>query len=167
MKTLFKTAMAGMLGLLALGATAAFAGYKPDYCDDDHDHRAHHANYYDYYAKDRYYNAGSYRDSGVRFSITLGDRYDDREYRHRSYDRRRPSYKHRRQNRRVVNRDTFDTRYRARIVLIEEVVYNRKGRRLVCTVQARGPEAHYVSKRRINRIADRNCSPRARVRVFT
>lgn len=166
MKTLFKTAMAGMFGLLALGATAAFAGYKPDYCDNDHDHRAHNANYYDYYAKDRYYKAGAYRDSGVRFSITLGDRYNDRDYRRGSYDRRH-NYNNRRQNRRVVNRDTFDTRYRARIVLIEEVVYRRKGPRLVCTVQARGPEARYVSKRRINRIAERNCSPRARVRVST
>lgn len=165
MKTLIKAAIAGALGLLALGATAAFAGYKPDYCDRNHDHRSHHANYYDYYAKDRYYRAGPYR-GDVSFSVNFGNarhhRHYDRRYNHR-YDHR---YDRRRNARRVVYRDVFDTRYRARIVLTEEIVHRRKGTRLVCTVRARGPEAEYVSKRRIHRIADRHCSPRARIRVF-
>ena len=97
-----------------------------------------------------------YRGSGVTLSVKYGD-----GYRHHGYDRR-----HYKKKRRVVHREVFNTRYRARIVLIEEVVHRRRGTRLVCTVEARGPEARYVSKRRIHRIADRNCSPRARIRVF-
>ena len=150
MKPLIKTAMAGLLGLLALGTTAAFAG---DY--SNRNHRSHHAD--DDYAKDRYYKAGPYR-GDVSLSINIGKSHYDRGY-DRRYDRRRNA-------RRVVYRDVFQTRYRARIVLTEEIVYRRKGARLVCTVRARGPEADYVSKRRIHRIANRHCSPRARVRVF-
>ena len=67
---------------------------------------------------------------------------------------------------RIVNRDVFQTRFRARIVLVEEIVQRRRGPRLVCTVSVRGPEADYVSRRRVHRIADRFCSSRARVRVF-
>ena len=100
-----------------------------------------------------------YRGSGVSFSVSFNDGYHKAHY-----DRGRRH--HRRGDRRVVYRDVFQTRYRARIVLIEEVVHRRKGSRLVCTVEARGPEAGYVSKRRLNRIANRNCSPRARIRVF-
>ena len=148
MKPLIKTAMAGLLGLLALGTTAAFAG---DYSNSNH--RSHRADDYDHYAKDRYYKAGPHR-GDVSFSINIGKAHYDRRY-----DRRRNA-------RRVVYRDVFQTRYRARIVLTEEIVYRRKGARLVCTVRARGPEADYVSKRRIHRIANRHCSPRARVRVF-
>lgn len=75
-------------------------------------------------------------------------------------------YKPRHRASRVVNRDVFRTRFRARIVLVEEIVQRRRGPRLVCTVSVRGPEAAYVSRRRVHRIADRFCSSRARVRVF-
>ena len=138
MRTLFKTAIAGFIGLLALGTTAAFAG-------DGHG------------AKDRYYKDAAHR-GDVTLSINFHNAHHSRHY-DRRYDRRRNA-------RRVVYRDVFDTRYRARIVLTEEIVHRRKGTRLVCTVRARGPEAGYVSKRRIHRIADRHCSPRARIRVF-
>ena len=156
MKTLLKSAIAGALGFFAFAAASAHAGNKPDDYDRDYDHRSHHANHYDYYAHDRYYRAGPYSSSGVIFSV----RYGDGHYR-RGHDSR-----HHRNKRRVVHREIFNTRYRARIVLIEEVVHRRRGTRLVCTVEARGPEARYVSKRRIHRIADRNCSPRSRIRVF-
>lgn len=150
MKTLLKSAIAGALGLFAFAAASAQAGYK-----SDHHNRSHHANHYDY-SHDRYYRAAPYRGSGVTVSVKYGD-----GYRRHGYDRR-----HYKKKRRVVHREVFNTRYRARIVLIEEVVHRRRGKRLVCTVEARGPEARYVSKRRIHRIADRNCSPRARIRVF-
>lgn len=150
--------MAGMFGVLALGAAAsASAGDKSDYCD-----RGRYADCYDDYGKDRHYKTSAYKKNGASFSITISN---DHRYRN-SYDRRYGNKRYR-DGRRVVYRNAFDTRYRARIVLIEEVVHRRKGPRLVCTVQARGPEARYVSKRRIHRIADRHCSPRARVRVFT
>lgn len=165
-----------MIGAVTLAATSsAMAGYKPDYCDHDHDHRSHHANYYDYYAHDKYYRAGPYRNSGVSFSITIGDdRYHDYD---RRYDRRYDYYARDRRYRgknhgyrgrqgRIVNRQVFDTRHRARIVLIEEVVRTKRGPRLLCTVEARGREAGYVSKRRMKRIANNHCSPRARVRVY-
>lgn len=105
-----------------------------------------------YGAKDRHYKDD--RRGNVTLSVNFHNAHHGRYY------------DHRRSNRRVVYRDVFQTRYRARIVVTEEIVYRRKGKRLVCTVRARGPEADYVSKRRIHRIADRHCSPRARIRVF-
>lgn len=162
MRGLTKLFFAGVTGLLALGAASAFAAYQPDICAIDHDHRSHAANYYDYYPADQYYRAGPYRDQGARFSLSIGDGYYDRRGR---YDRGlRNGYRGRAG--RVINREVFDTRYRARIVLVEEAVRTRRGPRLVCTVQARGPEARYVSGRRMHRIARNYCSPRARVRVF-
>jgi|GEM_PF-964352 len=192
MKTLFKTIIAGAIGAITLAATSsAFASYKPDYCGIDHDHRSHNAKYYDYYDHDKYFRAGQYRssgkNSGVSFSITFGDgyyddgrhadrrrsdrRYDDRRRSDRRYDDRRDyrrgkNHGYRGRDGRIVNRQVFDTRHRARIILIEEVVRTRRGPRLVCTVEARGREAEYVSKRRMRRIADNNCSPRARIKVY-
>lgn len=191
MKTLFKPLIAGAMAIATLGATAALAGdrsdhrsdrrsdhrvehrsdHRPDYCDIDHDHRSHASNYYDFYAPDRYFRAGSYRGSGLQVSIRVGDRYhNDRNYRGRDYRRDDRYYRASDRGRRgrVVHRETFETRYRARIVLKEEIVRSRRGhRRLVCTVKARGPEARYVSERRMYRIANRKCSPRARVRVYS
>lgn len=163
MKTILKTMIAAIMGAAALGAGAAMA--KPAYCSHDHDHRSHAADYYDYYAADKYYRAGPYRDSGFSFSITFGDGYDDRyDRRDRRYDRgRRHGYRGDRG--RIVKREVFQTRYRARIVLIEEVYRTRRGPRLLCTVDARGPQARYVPKRRLHRIANRNCSRRAQVRI--
>lgn len=166
MNILMKSIVTGAFAVLALGLTAASADhndrYKPAYCDIDHDHRSHDANYYDYYAHDRYYRAGPYRGSGVSFSVRFGDGYyNDR----RNYDGRRHGYRGR--SGRIVNKQTYPTRYRARIVLIEEIKHRRRGPRLVCTVEARGPEAHYVPTRRLHRIANRECSPRARVRVYS
>jgi len=177
MKTIFKAIIASAAGMLVIGATAASANdrsdyrserrgdYRPALCDIDHDHRSHASNYYDYYAPDKYFRAGAYNGSGLSISFRIGDdsRYDrghrnDRNYRGDRHGRRG----------RIVNKQTFDTRFRARIILTEEVVRGRRGnRRLVCTVKARGPEANYVSKRRMHRIANRNCSPRARVRVYS
>ncbi|NNL87998.1 MAG: hypothetical protein HKP25_02930 [Marinicaulis sp.] len=174
MTNLLKAAIAGATALFALGLTAASADrgdrrdYRPDYCKVDHDHRSHASNYYDYYPADRYYRGGKYRDSGVSLSITVGNdgyrdrRYNDRRYRDRGY---RNGYRGR--DGRVINRQVYDTRHRARIVLVEEVVRTRRGPRLYCTVEARGRDRHYVSKKRLRRIANRDCSPRARVRVYT
>ncbi len=187
MNMLFRTMIAGIIGAVTLViAPAAFANDKPAYCDIDHDHRSHNASYYDYYDQDRYYRAGPYRStrqgSGVSFSITFGDGYssarrygDDRRAGHRYDDRRRyrrnnqrgKNHGYRGRDGRIVNRQVFNTRYQARIVLVEEVVRTRKGPRLICTVKARGHEAGYVSKRRMRRIANNNCSPRARINVYT
>jgi len=186
MKMILKTIAAGITGLMVIGASPAFANDKPNYCSIGHDHRSHTSNYYNYYDADRYSRAGAYRDSGVSFSIRFGndrgyDRRNDRRYdrghdrRHnRGYDQNR-SYDNRahhnrrnaRGHARVVNHQTYQTRHRAWVVLTEKVVRGRRGHaRLVCTVQARGPEADYVSERRINRIAYRDCSPRARIRIL-
>ena len=108
---------------------------------------------------DRPSDPGLYGGSGVSLSVNFNDGY------HKAHHNRGKRH-YRRGDRRVVYRDVFQTRYRARIVLVEEIVHRRRGSRLVCTVEARGPEAGYVSKRRLNRIANRNCSPRARIRVF-
>ncbi|NOX83710.1 MAG: hypothetical protein GXP06_12145 [Alphaproteobacteria bacterium] len=197
MNTLFKTMAIGIIGAVTLMvASAAFANDQPAYCNIDHDHRSHNVDYYNYYDQDRYYRAGPYRSphqsSGVSFSITIGDGYSngrryrdgrhaDRRHNDRRYNNQRRSDRgnYRRNNHRgknhgyrgrdgrIVNRQVFDTRYQARIVLVEEVVRTRNGPRLVCTVKARGREAHHVSNRRMRRIANNNCSPRARINVYT
>lgn len=164
MKTMMKTTFAAIIGIAALGVTGAWA--KPDICRVNHDHRSHAADYYNYYPADNYSRAGNYRandrQSGLRISISVGDndRYDRRDNR---YDRRDRN----RNNGRVVNREVFDTRYRARIILTEQVVRTRNGPRLVCTVDARGPQAHRVPNKRLRRIARNNCSHRAQIRIVT
>ena len=69
-------------------------------------------------------------------------------------------------NGKVVYRETFPTRHQARIVLVERAYRTPHGRRLVCTVKARGPDRDYVSRKRMRRIANRTCSPRARISVY-
>ena len=135
MRQFQKAMIAGGLAFAALGVSAASA-HKPDPCRHDHDHRSHAADYYNYYPSDRYYRSGSYRPSGLSVSISLGDHDYDRG----GYDRydnygRRNGY---RGDSRVVNREVYDTRYRARIILTEELVRTRHGPRLICTVDARG-----------------------------
>lgn len=180
MKNFLKAIAISLFGMSALGFTAANADrgdrrdHRPDFCDVDHDHRSHSANYYNHYDHDRYYRAGPYRNSGVSLSIRVGDRYDRYDRRHdrrsdrrydRRYDNRGRRHGYRDDRGRVVNREVFDTRYRARIVLTEEVIRTRRGPQLVCTVRARGPQARYVKERRMYNIAHRNCSRRAQVRV--
>ncbi len=177
MKTIFKSIVAGALGIAALSAGAAWA--KPDACRVNHDHRSHAADYYNYYPADDYYRSGPYRNSGVSFSIRIGDDGYDRRDRHGDYDRhdgygrrgRHDDYGRRNGYRgdegRIVNREVYDTRYRARIILTEEVIRTRHGPRLLCTVDARGPEARYVPNKRLRKIARDNCSRRAEVRIYT
>lgn len=161
----WKIIAAGIAGLFALGATAAFADHRPAFCDHDHDHRSHAANYYDHYPADKYYRAGRYRESGLSISVRLGDDRYDSYHRYNRYDRgRRHGYRGR--EGRIVNREIYDTRYRARIVLTEEVVHSRRGPRLVCTVRALGPQARFVPDRRLYRVAQRECSRRAQIRVY-
>ena len=158
MKSLFKAALALGLGIGVYGFAQASAEYRPDYCAVDHDHRSHNASYYDYYDADKYYRAGSYR-GGSNDRYDRRGRYDDRYDRGGRYQRRARS--------RVVHRETFRTRYRASIVLVEEIYWTRSGRKqLVCSVVAKGREAHLVPQRRMRRIANRGCSPRARVQYL-
>ena len=170
MRNLIKPMIAGAVAIATLSAGAAWA--KPDPCRADHDHRSHASDYYNYYSADKYSRRGAYKQSGVTFSISFGDdnydrrgRYDDRgrnrgrDYHHRNDQRSRQG--------RVVNREVFDTRYRARIVLTEQVVHTRRGPRLLCTVDARGPQARYVPNKRLRKVAKRNCSRRAEIRIIT
>jgi len=157
MKSILKAAITLILGAGVYGFAQAAAEYRPDYCAIDHDHRSHNASYYDYYDEDKYYRAGPYRsNSRGRYN----NRYNDGYGRGSRYDRRRPRS-------RVVNRETYNTRYRARIKLVEEIYWTRSGRQqLVCSVLVRGPEAGYVPHRRLKRIAHRDCSPRARIQYL-
>lgn len=151
MKPILKSLAAIALGVGVLGLAQASANYRPDYCPRDHDHRSHTSNYYDYYAADRYYRAGPYRSSKRSYDRRYDRRYD-RHYRPRS---------------KVVHRQTYDTRYRAHIKLVEEIYWTRSGRKqLVCSILVRGPEAYHVPHRRLRRIANRDCSPRARIQYL-
>ncbi|MGF1545382.1 MAG: hypothetical protein ACFB00_12970 [Parvularculaceae bacterium] len=157
-KDVLKRLGAARLGLAAAAGFAAFgfapaqADYKPrpPYCDIDHDHRAHEPRYYDYYpAARRDFNDGYRR-------AVVGDR---RGYNGYAARRSRPRSK-------LVFRDVFAPRGRASVLVEERIVYGRKFDRRVCSVSARGPEARYVPYRRLERIANRNCSRRATVRIY-
>ena len=193
MKPTFKSlTAAGLFAITAVAASGAHAGDR--YERDDDDYRKHSAKHYDDRKRDKQYRGERKHDkhyrsdrkhdkydddrrykSGSSFSITIGNNgygvnYHDGyhgDYRGRKYDR--GYYKGAKYGRRgrIVNKQIYDTRYRARIVLTEEVVRGRHGPRLVCFVRARGPEADYVSRRRINRIANRDCSYRARINVYS
>ena len=168
MRSILKTMITLVLGAGVYGFAQAAASDRPDYCAIDHDHRSHNSSYYDYYDADKYYRAGSYRGGS-------NDRYDRRGSRDR-YDRggryddgygRGGRYGQRWARSRVVHRETFRTQYRARIVLVEEIYWTRSGReQLVCSIVAKGREAHYVPQRRLRRIANRGCSSRARVQYL-
>lgn len=165
MKTYMRAFIAGVVAIGAFGVTAASAdqNHKRSASHSaDHDRRGHHGEYGKKHSRDHNSHAGSRRDSGLNISVTFsGDRYA-----HRSrYNGRRNGY--RGSEARRVNREVFQTRYRARIVLTEDVVRTRRGPRLVCNVTARGPEARYVSDRRMRRIANRNCSRRARINIYS
>ena len=161
MNTTLKMAIAFAMGFAGLGLMQANASHKPDYCAVDHDHRSHDRTYYDHYPADSYYNAGQYRSSRYDDRYGRGDRYDRGD---RDDYRDRGRYSSRRARSQVVHRQHYNTRYRAEITVFEEVYWTRSGRRqLVCTVLVRGPEARYVSRQRVSRIAHRDCSRRARI----
>ncbi len=177
MRALKRLAAAFGFGVAALGFSVASADdhrdkgrYGDDYdrgrpgrCDVDHDHRSHDARYYDYYPGDRY-SRGDYDDGRGRDRD--GDRWRDRDDDRRWRDRDRDDYRYGYDRRsRVVKRRSFDTRYRAQILLVEELFYAGYGQRLVCTVSARGPDARYISHGQLRRIAARNCSRRAEIRI--
>jgi len=117
-----KTVIALILGVSIFGSSQAMAEFRPDYCPRVHDHRSHNASYYNYYEKDDYYRAGEYR--GTQSRANYESRYDGRRGRRYDNNRRDRSYS-RRARSRVVNRDTFSTKWRARIVLVEEIYWTR------------------------------------------
>ena len=167
MTKILKSLIALSLGAGVFFAAQASADRRPDYCAADHDHRSHSANYYDYYEPDRYYRAGPYRSSSRANRSNRYDRYDRYDDYDR-YDRGRYRGRYgRRARSRVVHRETFPTRWRARITLVEEIYWTRSGRKqLVCSVLVRGPEADYVPHRRLRRIARRGCSRYARIQYI-
>jgi hypothetical protein len=120
-------------------------------------------------------------EAGIRLSVTVGDNYDDRSYggrydddyydgrRDGRYDGRRRGdrYDDRydgRRGSRVVKRRVYDTRWRARIYLVEEIFFGGGRSHRVCTLDVRGPDSRFVSSRHVRRIANNECHPRARVR---
>jgi hypothetical protein len=147
MKSILKAVIVLVMGAGAYGFAQAGASDQPNYCAIDHDHRSHNTSYYDYYPKDNYYRAGPYRSSS-------------RGHHNNGHGYNRPRS-------RVVHRETYGTRYDARITLVEEVYWTRSGRRqLVCSVTVRGHDAYNVPQRRLERIAHRDCSPRARIQYL-
>lgn len=173
MKKFLSLITAVSAGIFALGAANASANGKPGFCDFDHDHRSHTANYYDHYKADKYYKAGPYQRSSVSFSIRVGDRYDPYTNRNRYNNSRTVQADYGRRNgyrgasSRVLKKQTYDTRHRAKILLVEEVVYNKRRPNLVCTVKAVGPDARYVSNKRIKFIAKDKCSYNARINLYS
>ncbi|NNL88879.1 MAG: hypothetical protein HKP25_07390 [Marinicaulis sp.] len=80
-------------------------------------------------------------------------------------DNRRGEANSRRDYRRSQTRKVFNTRYRATIILTESYLSGRRGGRQVCTVTVRGPQARYIPKKKVRRIAKNNCSRWAKIRI--
>lgn len=167
MNKLLKTFTAGIMGVAALGMTAALAQSKSDQRRGERDNRSQQTQNHDKF-KDEQIVRGSFDTrtrSGATVSITFGNanngkstRYKDNVYYDNGYRANR---------RRIVNRKVIPTRFKAQVVVKEEIV--RKGRRranLVCTVTPRGPEADYVPYKRLKRIAKNHCSYKSRVKIF-
>ena len=167
MKTFIKPIAAGLAGLMVFGFSAASANSKSDHRADNNDRRSQAVNTNSGVKKDRNNRANSQKSSGVSLSIRVSTG-NNNAYRQRANTSHRAYYGQNNKYRsRIIRQETYSTKYRARILLTEEVRRGRKGKnRLVCTVSARGPEQGYVSKRRLNRIADRDCSRRARINVL-
>ena len=152
MKSFTKTIAAGLVGFIGLGLPTAHAEYS-DLRDLSYDQRIHHSANHKHNKQGHFIHASSYNEGY----------YEVRAGRVVYSKGRRNGYRGR--DSRILNRDVYNTQFQARIVLVEEVVYGRRGPRLLCTVSVRGPEAEYVPYRRIKRIAYRDCSRRARVRI--
>lgn len=174
---LMKAVAASVALTMTMGVVGApaFAGgavvVVPVFCPIDHDHRSHDPNYYDYYPGDRYSRAGPYIPGGGdgrygdgRYGDgRYGDgRYGDGRYGDGRYGDGRYGGGYGRGDR-VVQRREFPTQYRARIVLLEQVQWTRRGEYLTCNVSARGPEAEYVRRRELRYVARNYCSPRSEI----
>ncbi|NNE40595.1 MAG: hypothetical protein HKN14_06715 [Marinicaulis sp.] len=83
----------------------------------------------------------------------------------RDYNARDSRSDRSRDYRRSQTRKVFNTRYRATIVLTESYLSGRRGGRQVCTVTVRGPQARYIPKKKVRRIAKNNCSRWAKIRI--
>lgn len=106
--------------------------------------------------------ASAHESDHVSLTVRVSDsgphgRYD-RDGRGR-YDRG-----HEYRGKRVVKSRVYDTRYRARIYLVETVYPGRRGSDRVCTIDVRGPEARYVPRIRLRHIANTECSRHSQVR---
>ena len=146
------------LGVSGLGISSASANNRPNYCPTDHDHRSHNVDYYNYYSADRYSRNSR---SGLSITISSNNRATNNRANNRSsYDRRAN-----RGGSKVVKRKSFNTRYNARVLLEERIVYGRRSNNLICTLSVRGRDAGYVTNRKLRRIANNNCSRRASIRI--
>ncbi|MEO0983537.1 MAG: hypothetical protein AAFX03_12895 [Pseudomonadota bacterium] len=111
-------------------------------------------------SEDRFFRAGPNR-AGAVATIGRDGRIDRRGRRGDFYRGERG----RRGGRDIVFRDVIPARGRARIIVTEEIVYRRRGPRRICTVTPVGVDAGFIPYRRLERVAARNCSRRARIRI--
>ena len=185
----------GIIGLAAFSATSADAKSRPAYCPVTHDHRVHDADYYSYYPRagsavkggHKGHHKGQHKGHKGTYKKPPSHHYGSLHNSHKN----KPSYhygsKHKyhgkdshyyyggnkshyngykRRPNRIISRIALDTRFRARIIVQEEIVYGKRRARLICTVRTRGPEASYVPYRRLKRVAYNHCSHRAKVRIY-
>lgn len=102
---------------------------------------------------------------GMSAVVATGASAADRGYGGGGYDRY-DNYRGPHGGSRIVNRMSFDTRYRAHIVLVEEMHYRGRHRELTCTVSVRGPQARYVPRGQVRSVAARHCSRGAKLRLY-
>ena len=153
--TLKNSLVAFVIGACTLGITSASADQRSGQYDRSYDN---------HYQEDQYSRGDSYRGSQKSSSRGYDDRRRSDNY---GYQGRNHRANYGRANSRVVYRKNYSTKYRAKITLVEEIYYTRSGReQLVCSIVAKGPEAYYIPKKRLRRIANRGCSKYARVQFL-
>ncbi|MEO0695207.1 MAG: hypothetical protein AAFY84_03835 [Pseudomonadota bacterium] len=173
---------AALVGLAVMGFSEASADDRRRHndrrveCDSKYEDRRDRRDCYENRSRDRDRRGRRHRDRDVNVTIDLGrDRYyadrryrNDRRYRddRRYYNDRRYNDRRGRRGSRIIRRQSFDTRGRARIRLVEEEIYRRGRNRRICTVTVTGPDRRRVPYRRLQNIADRYCSRRAEIRIF-
>ncbi len=101
------------------------------------------------------------QNSSSSYSQNLGNSHQNARYNQRGNDSRRIA------DHRTAAPKVFQTRFRARIILTEDIIRSRRGASKVCTVSVMGPQARLVPKKRLRKIARDNCSRRAKIRIST
>ncbi len=146
-----RAAISAALTFAFIGIAPAEARNRAAPCDVVYDDRGRAFTPRGCVAGDRFYRAGPNRTVVVRGDVSrVGYRGANRA---------------RRGGRQLVFRDVIPARGRARIIVTEEIVYRRRGPRRVCTVTPVGVDADLIRYRRLERVAARSCSRRARIRI--
>jgi len=119
------------------------------------------------------YNKHGYNKHGYNKHGYNEHGYNEYGYNDRGYDRYgRQKTKGRKHNAgygyggaKLLKKDVYRTKFHAKIIAKEQLVYNKRGAYKLCNVTARGPESGYVPYRRLKKISRNYCSYDAKITI--